>query len=99
AIVAPKLVGCGEIVGDVKIGPAVVVEVPPSGRVTLRRTARSEAGSGRDVGEGAVAVVAVKAVGLAVGLRGGIEQVGLDEDIEPAIAIVVAERGHAAGVV
>ena len=52
----------------------------------------------RDVGEGAIAVVVEEVVPLAVRVLGAVEDVRLDEDVEPAVAVVVAEGGHGAGV-
>ena len=88
-VVVIELVGRGEIVGDVEIGPAVVVVVPPGGGMALRLA--GDAGAVGHVGEGAVAVVVKKIIALAVRMAALFEQVGLDVDIEPAVAVVVAE--------
>ena len=51
------------------------------------------------VGERTVAVVVVEVVALAVGPALRVEDVGLDVDVEPAVAIVITERRHVARVV
>ena len=97
AVVVIELVGVPEIIVDVEIGPAVLVVVPPGGGMTLRLA--KDAGFVRDIGEGAVAVVVEEMVALAVGPAFRVEDVGLDVDVEPAVAVIVAECRHAARIV
>ena len=95
-VVAIEPVGGREVVGHVKVGPAVAVVVPPHGRVALRIAA--DAGPIGHVGERAVPVVSEKIVPLALRVGRGVQQVRLDEDIEEAVAVEVAEGGHDGGV-
>ncbi len=86
AVVAVERVGAPA--HQVEVGPAVVVDVAPH-RVHAGSplvVARRQAGRLADLGEGAVAVVAVEAVRRPL-LRIGHEQV------DPAVAVVVG-RGH-----
>ena len=46
------------------------------------------------IGERTIAIVVEEVIPLAMGMPHGIEQVRLDIDVEPAVAIVVAERRH-----
>jgi len=96
AVVAVETVGGGEVVGDVEIRPPVGIEVPPN-RGMAERVAE-HTGSVGHVGEETVAAIAVEAVLSAVWIRHGVEHVGLDVDIEPTVAVVVAERTGATGV-
>ena len=91
-VVAIKLVGFSVVVGDVDIGPAVVIKIPPGRRVTLRFTADS--GGIGHIGEGAVVVVVKQVTTLAVGIFCDVEQIGREVDIQPAVAVVIAECGH-----
>ena len=96
AVVVVELVGRAEVVGHVEIGPAVVVVVPPRGGMTAGFA--GDAGAVGHVREGAVAVVVKQITALPVGCRPRCQQVGRDVDIEPAVAIVVAERRHDRGI-
>ncbi len=97
AVVAKKLVGVLEVVVEIEVGPPVVVVVPPHRGVPLRLAL--DAGGVGDVGERAVVVVVIQVIALTVGSRLGVEQVGLDVDVEPAVAVVVRPGAHAAGIV
>ena len=97
-VVVVKRIGDREVVRDIQVRPAVVIEVPPDRRVPVRRP-RGDTGAVRHVGERAVAVVVEEIVPLTLRMGRRIKHIGLDEDIEPAVAIVVAEVGHDAGVV
>ena len=83
-------------IGDVEIGPAVVVVVPDDGAETPTFVGHSR--RGRGVGEGAVAVVAIEGrlrMFLLASNRleaGTVDQV----DVDPAVPVVV-EEGHASG--
>ena len=96
AVVVVEEVRDGKIVRDVDVGPAVVVVVPPRRGMPLRFA--GDAGGGGDIRERAVAVVVEKIIRLAVGVRGCIEQVGVDVHVEPAVAVIIGEGRHAAGV-
>ena len=96
AIVVIEAVGSGVVVGNVEIGPAVIVVIPPRGRV--REALAADAGLIRHVGERAIAVVVEKVAALAVGMLAGIQHVRGDVHIEPAVAVVVAEGAHARGI-
>ena len=89
-----------ELVGDVEVGPAVVVVVGPGGGHAPARVA--DACVPGDVGEGAVAVVAVERAGDAVGGRVVGPRRGRllvahahDVEVEEAVAVVVGDRRHA----
>ena len=58
--------GGGGVVGDIDVGPAVVVEIGDGYREAVGADGVEDAGLFRDVGEGAVAVVAVEDVLAAV---------------------------------
>src|ERR1039457_136885 len=57
-----------------------------------------DAGALRDIREGPVSVVVEQVVSLALRVHAGVLQVGLDENAQPAVPVVVAEGGHAARV-
>ena len=95
AVVAVEVVGAGEVVGDEEIGPEVAIEVYPGGGVAEGRA--GDAGFFGDFGEAPAAEVAEQAI-RAAGRLGAVEQVGEDEDIEPAVAVVVGEGSDDAAV-
>ena len=93
-VVVVEPVAGAEIAGHIKIGPAVVVVIPPDGGMSLGFATDS-----RPLGhvrEGAVAVVVKEIPALAVRMIAVIQQIGRNINIEPSVAIVVAEGGHAA---
>jgi len=81
-------------VGDEQVGVAVVVVV--RGGDALRPTRALQPGLLRDVGERAVLVVAVQPVGR-LGGRVLEARAGRDEDVQPAVVVVVDERNAAGG--
>ncbi len=91
-VVAIEFVGLGKIVGHVKIGPTVVVKIPPGGGMPLRLPGNPRAFG--HIGEGTVAVVVEQVVFLTVRMFVEIQQIGLNKDIKPAIAVVVAKGRH-----
>ena len=82
------------VVGDQKVGVAVVIEVADAGG--LRPAGARESGLLTDFGEVTLAIVAVE---LRVGRRSvGVERGAVgDEDIVRAVAVVVEDRGAGAG--
>src|SRR6185312_15877748 len=74
----------------------IVVIVPPRRGVALGFA--GDAGRIGYICERAVAIVVEKITPLTAWMFGGIEDVGRDIDIEPAVAVVVAERSHHAGI-
>ena len=81
-------------IGDEKVQAAIVVVIAHGN--ALAPTGSPQAGLIGNVGEGAIVVVAIEAVG---GLRGRIFKTGpaYDEDVQPAIAIVIQQRYAAGG--
>jgi hypothetical protein len=79
-------------------GPASRRRRSPTRPPSSHAPARGDAGPVRHVGERAVAVVVEEIIPLALRMGRRVEHIGLDEDIEPAVAIVVAEVGHDAAV-
>ena len=96
AVVVVELVGRREIATYIDVGPAVIIIVPPGGGMPLPFAGDSRAF--RHVREGAVAIVVEQIIPLASRMIDGIQHVGKNEDIEPAVAVVIAEGGHDGGV-
>ena len=78
-----------KVVGDIEVGPAVVVEIPPGGGMALGFA--GDAAARGDIGERAVAIVVQQIAALTTGMLGRVENVGGEVDIEPAVAVVIAE--------
>ncbi len=78
--------------GEEDVFVAVVIVVADGDAVEI--AGASEAGVGGDVGEGAVAIVAVEAIG---GVGEWVAEAGAreDENVEPAIVIVIDKRAAA----
>ena len=89
AVVEVEAVGRLEIIGDIDVRPAVVIDVEPERGVALRQT--PDAGRLRDIGESAVAIVVEEIVPAALRGLGKIEDVGDEIAIELAVAIIVGE--------
>ena len=88
-VVHVEAVGRFEVVGDVEVGPAVLVGVEPQRGVALGQA--PDAGLLRDVGEGPVAVVVEEVVPAPERALREIQDVGEQEAVEVAVAVVVGE--------
>src|ERR1051325_6421499 len=73
-----------------QVGPAIVVIIEkPCAPANVGQTYRSHFGGIRDIGEGTLTVVVIESVVIIVEVR--------DEQIEPSVVIIIAERHtHAA---
>ena len=91
-VVVVQLVGNAVVVRDIKIGPAVVVIIPPGGGMAAPLAA--DPGPLGHIGERSIAVVVEEAPALAVRMLRVVEEIGGNIDIEPAVAVVVAKGRH-----
>ncbi len=96
ALVEVEAVRGLEIVCDVQVRPAVVVDINPYRRVPLRQAPNP--GLGGDIGEGAVAVVVEQVSRAPLRGLGKIEDVGDDVAVEETVAVIIGEHGMNAGV-
>ena len=91
-IVAIELVGWCEIAAYIQVGPAVVIEIPPGGGVSLSLTGNP--GPLGHVGEGAIAIVVKEVIPLALRMIHRVQYISHNENIEPAIPVIVAKGRH-----
>jgi len=91
-LVEVKPVGRFEIVGDIKVGPAIMVGVDPDRGVTLRQA--PDSGLFRDVGERAIAVVVEQIIAASERTLREIEDIGHEIAVQKTVAVVIGKGGH-----